>query len=159
MTLVEDEWGGGNGGPILKVVTVPSVRPALPRKLQMFSENTPPKSARGGRLVKYKGRVVSFAPMMLMASASALALTIGVVQAAVISTPQTTEQVLTNEDNSITSTVTIDATTDVEAVTCLRITALPSRTTGRSSLMQMMTVISAVSMWMAIFWGRLSITI
>jgi hypothetical protein len=73
-------------------------------------------ASRGGRVGRYRGKVVGFAPAMLMASASAIALSFGVAQGEVISTPQTTPQILTNQDNTIESTITIDATTDVAAV-------------------------------------------
>jgi hypothetical protein len=83
----------------------------------MLATEQQTKIIRGGRVGRFRGKVVSFAPAMLMASVSVMALSFGVAQAEVVSTPQTTPQsFLTDEDNTIAATITIEATGDVSAV-------------------------------------------
>jgi hypothetical protein len=61
-----------------------------------------------GRLLKWKGRVVSVAPGALLASVSAIALSIASVQAEEISTPETDQQTFSiNEDHAVTASGSI----------------------------------------------------
>ena len=76
-----------------------------------------PVVVRGGRLTKWKGRVASVSPSLFMASVSVAALSVGIATAEVISTPQTSQVTFgLDEDNTITSTGSVDLTTGATAV-------------------------------------------
>ncbi|MES0827985.1 autotransporter outer membrane beta-barrel domain-containing protein [Ruegeria sp. SCP11] len=65
----------------------------------------------GGRLFKWKGKIVSAAPAALLAQVSMIALTTGIAQADSISTVLTTPQVTSaDEDHEITSTGAVEIT-------------------------------------------------
>ncbi len=71
---------------------------------------------RGGRLFKWKGKIVSAAPAALLAQVSMIALATGVAQADTISTVLTTPQVTsTDEDHEITSTGAVEITSSTQA--------------------------------------------
>lgn len=74
--------------------------------------------ARGGRVVKWKGQVASVAPSLFLASVSAAALSVGSVSAEILATATTEPVEFTlDEDNTITSTGSVDLTTGDRAVT------------------------------------------
>ncbi|MDA7965594.1 autotransporter outer membrane beta-barrel domain-containing protein [Ruegeria sp.] len=78
---------------------------------------TQPGAARGGRVLKWKGRVASVAPSVFLASVSVAALSVGIATAEVISTQETTQVDFNlDEDNTITSTGSVDLTTGSTAV-------------------------------------------
>ena len=77
-------------------------------------------SFQGGRLFKFKGKVVSAAPAALMVSVSAVALSVTPVQADEISTVLTTLQTFTTDvDHSITATGAINITDPTTAALTL----------------------------------------